>query len=127
MTHALLNFSAANDDIRPPSAVHSDNQPSRCRNFRRAEARRAQRRQGAIAIAFHHLTPGAEPDPRWKKLSVFSCRANCGHCRNARFNRRSSGLGRLTPAELRNLENFSYSMNHLSPEDFEPELLEQAA
>lgn len=70
----------------------------RTRGWRRARAAQQQRRQAGIYLA---ITGQALPaHPFWDKQHALSCgRANCGFCRNPRFNRTSNGTARLTLAE----------------------------
>lgn len=47
------------------------------------------------------------PLPRWRKLSALGCgNANCGLCRNPRFNRNFAGELCLTLQERRAIVNF---------------------
>lgn len=99
----------------------------RHRGFRRAANARAQNRQRHIARGFYLIAPGADAKPQWRKEKALTCKENCGHCRNPRFNRNSNGQTRLTLAELRNRDHFNYTLAELDPEDFALLPIDQAA
>lgn len=84
----------------------------RTRAWRRTRAAQQQHKQ---AMIYRSVTGSTTPTthPYWDKQHALSCgRANCGFCRNPRFNRNSNGTARLTLAERRT--NISYAEWHFS-------------
>lgn len=110
------------DDSEFSQDTVSLSQPSqscaRDRAWRKANDHRAQQRQRRIAVGFQLISPAQEPLPGWRKEKALKCKANCGHCRNPRFNHTVSGDAKLTRAERRIAEDFNYTMSTLERDDF---------
>ena len=105
------------EDIATPVSTTSG-KCRRGRALRKANERRAQQRQKRIARGFHMLEPGQDPKPGWRKQKALSCNANCGHCRNPRFNRTVSGEQKLTMAERRTNDKLRQELAAINEPDW---------
>lgn len=85
----------------------------RTRGWRRLRAVQQQKNQTVLyQSVYGREFSGAAA--RWKKQHALGChRANCGFCRNPRFNRNSQGSDRLTLSEHRILISYREWLSEL--------------